>query len=187
MAIGLRILSYNPSSTASATPSIGFPSTKNVGVPTTKHKTFCYNAQSLDRFRKLILTNWKSWYTYAEVKGHDISAEDIILVTGCDPTSDSSPQRSGESPMLEPPYNQCRGYRVYRRLEVLESEIARRPEGPERDDGIMLADNSAVVEGARAVPLNGSNKHNGDRASSVTAVANFPKVLFGFSLHFDIN
>lgn len=177
VAIGLKILSHNSSSTASAIHSIGFCSTENVGVtPTTKHKTFCYDAQCLDQFQNLILTNWKSWYTYAKDKGHDISAEDIILVTG-----DFSPQRSGESPMLEPLYNQCvflRGYRVYQRRKVLDSRRACGPEGPDVDDGVVLADNSADVESVGVpVPLNGSNRGSEGGAGSVTAVVNVPKVL----------
>ena len=54
----------------------------------TKHETLRDDAQRLERFKRYILDNYKSWETFATDHDHGISVEDIILVTGRDITED---------------------------------------------------------------------------------------------------
>lgn len=65
-------------------------STSEGAVLVTKHETFCRDAQLRGRFAKFIINHHKEWVKFANEVGHGVDPEELILVTGCDMTSEFS-------------------------------------------------------------------------------------------------
>ncbi|TCD66571.1 hypothetical protein EIP91_001239 [Steccherinum ochraceum] len=58
------------------------------GVLVTRYETYGYDTRRSDGFKRYVLGNYKSWTKFANSKGHNVKAEDLILVSGLDTTED---------------------------------------------------------------------------------------------------
>ena len=56
----------------------------------TKHKTFCEDAEQLDRFKDYILQHHQSWINHAKKLQDRMKPQDILFVMGYDMTHDFS-------------------------------------------------------------------------------------------------